>query len=268
MFDLNFSQGILAPTLHALSWQVLLGIIAALVVGGMVKGIVSIGVPLVAMPILSQFMPIQQAVLLLSMPIILGNIPQALEGGQMRETVRRIAAPLVGTVLGNIVGVMVLVSLSPHLAQAAAGALLIFASLLLLAAPKLTLSPTWAKPIGFVLGFGAALMESIASIPGPLLAMYLIASGATGKVFTKQIAIILVVSIISLIAAFGGSGHHATAADLLISVAASIPVVAGILLVRPLRDKLPPTAFRVVVLLFVLAAAAQMVWKSGVFQFK
>jgi hypothetical protein len=134
----------------------------------------------------------------------------------------------------------------------------------LLASPRLTLSPGWVKPVGFLLGFGAALMESIASIPGPLLAMYLIASGATGKAFTKQIAIILVVSIVTLIAAFGGNGHHASASDLLISAAASIPVVAGILLVRPVRDRLPPTAFRVVVLLFVLGAAAQMVWKSGV----
>ena len=264
MFDFNLSQGMLAPTLHGLSPYALLGVIAALVLGGMVKGIVSIGVPLVAMPILGQFLPIKQAVLLLSMPIILGNIPQAFEGGQMRETVRRIAAPLVGTVLGNIVGVTVLISLAPHRAQAAAGVLLIIASVLLLASPRLTMPPAWSKPIGFVLGFGAALMESIASIPGPLLAMYLIASGVTGKAFTKQIAIILVVSIITLIAAFGGSGHHASGTDLLISAAASIPVVIGILLVRPVRNRLPPTAFRMVVLVFVLVAAAQMVWKSGV----
>jgi uncharacterized membrane protein YfcA len=264
MFDFSLSQGLLGPALHGLSSHALLGIIGALVLGGMVKGIVSIGVPLVAMPILSQFLPIKLAVLLLSMPIILGNIPQALEGGQMKETVRRIAAPLAGTVLGNIVGVTVLISLAPHRAQAAAGVVLIIASLLLLASPRLTMSPRWAKPIGFVLGFGAALMESIASIPGPLLAMYLIASGATGKAFTKQIAIILVVSIITLIAAFGGSGHHANGTDLLISAAASIPVVIGILLVRPVRDKLPPTVFRMVVLLFVLVAAGQMVWKSGV----
>jgi len=84
-------------------------VFAALVLGGVVKGIVSIGVPLVAMPILSQFLPIKQAVLLLSMPIILGNIPQALEGGEMLPTVRRIAAPLIGTVLGNIAGVTVLI---------------------------------------------------------------------------------------------------------------------------------------------------------------
>ena len=263
MVHINLANSVLGPSLQALSLHASLGIIAALVLGGMVKGVVSIGVPLVAMPILTQFLSVKQSVLLLSMPIILGNIPQALEGGELLQTVRRIAAPLVGTVLGNIVGVTVLISLSPHRAQAAAGALLIFATLILLASPKLTLAPRLVKPAGFVLGFGAALMESIASIPGPLLAMYLISSGATGKVFTKQIAIILVVSIVTLILAFSG-GRQASWIDLVISAAASIPVIAGILLARPLRDKLPPAAFRALVLLFLLAAAVQMIWKSGV----
>jgi len=261
MFHAACCQGMLSSTLHALHPYALAGIVAALIVGGAVKGIVSIGVPLVAMPILSQMMPVKQAVLLLSMPVILGNIPQALEGGETFATARRIAAPLIGTVLGNIVGVSILVSLEPHHAQAAAGALLVFASLLLLASPRFTLAPAWVKPVGFILGFGAALMESIASIPGPLLAIYLISTGARGKDFTKQMAIILVVSILTLLVAFK-SGAHASGGDLLISAAASIPVIAGMLIARPLRDKLPPQAFRLIVLLFVLGAAAQMIRKA------
>lgn len=261
MLHAAWSQGVLGSTLHALHPNALAGIVAALVIGGMVKGVVSIGVPLVAMPILSQMMPVKQAVLLLSMPVILGNIPQALEGGETLATARRIAAPLVGTVLGNIVGVSILISLEPHHAQAAAGALLIFAALLLLASPRFALAPAWVKPVGFVLGFGAALMESIASIPGPLLAIYLISTGARGKAFTKQMAIILVVSVVTLLIAFK-SGAHASGADLLISAAASIPVIAGMLVARPLRDKLPPHVFRILVLVFVLGAAAQMIRKA------
>jgi hypothetical protein len=179
--QINFTDGVLGASLHALNMPEVLGVVVALVLGGMVKGIVSIGVPLVAMPILSQFLPIKQAVLFLSMPIIPGNIPQALEGGEMLPTVRRIAAPLIGTVLGNIVSVTVLISLAPHHAQAAAGYLLMLAALLLLAAPKLTLSPRLAKGAGLVFGFGAAMMESIASVPGPLLAMVAESNGELGQ---------------------------------------------------------------------------------------
>ena len=152
MLHFSFANGVLGASLQTLSLYALLGIIAALLLGGMVKGVVSIGVPLVAMPILSQFMPIKEAVLLLSMPIILGNIPQALEGGDMLPTVRRIAAPLIGTVIGNIVGVSVLISLAPHRAQAAAGILLIVAALLLLLSPRLTLVTGMGKAGGLRVG--------------------------------------------------------------------------------------------------------------------
>ncbi|WP_028227809.1 sulfite exporter TauE/SafE family protein [Paraburkholderia ferrariae] len=263
MLPIPLSGGLLYPHLQALSAAALAGIAFALVLGGMVKGVTGIGVPLVAMPILTHFMPVKEAVLLLSMPIILGNIPQAVEGGQILPTVRRIAAPLVGTVIGNVVGVWVLISLEPHRAQFASGLVLILAAALLLASPRLTFAPALVKPVGLVLGFGAALMESIASVPGPLLAMYLIATGATGRAFTKQIAIILVVSIVTLLTTFS-SGAHANVTDLALSAAASLPAIAGMWLARPLRDGLHPLAFRMVVLVCVLAAAAQMIWKSGV----
>ncbi|KVH77448.1 sulfite exporter TauE/SafE family protein [Burkholderia cepacia] len=265
MMHFNLTEGVLVSSLQGLGAFDLAGIAVALLLGGMAKGITGIGVPLIAMPILSQFLPIRHAVLLLSMPIILGNIPQALEGGQVLATARKIAAPIAGTVIGNIVGVAILLSLNPGHAQAASGALLIVAATLMLAAPKLNLPPAWQKPVGFALGFGAALMESIASVPGPLLATYLISSGATGRVFTKQIAIILVVSIVTLLTTFSGAAH-ASAADLAISAAASLPAIAGMWLVRPLRDKMSPRSFRMVVLLFVLVAASQMIWKSGVFR--
>ncbi|AXF23325.1 sulfite exporter TauE/SafE family protein [Burkholderia pyrrocinia] len=265
MMHFNLTEGVLVSSLQGLTPFDLAGIAVALLLGGMAKGITGIGVPLIAMPILSQFLPIRHAVLLLSMPIILGNIPQALEGGQVLATARKIAAPIAGTVIGNIVGVAILLSLNPGHAQAASGALLIVAATLMLAAPKLNLPHAWQKPVGFALGFGAALMESIASVPGPLLATYLISSGATGRVFTKQIAIILVVSIVTLITTFSGTAH-ASAADLAISAAASLPAIAGMWLVRPLRDKMSPRIFRMVVLLFVLVAASQMIWKSGVFR--
>ncbi|WP_175910405.1 sulfite exporter TauE/SafE family protein [Burkholderia metallica] len=265
MMSINPTEGVLVSSLQGLRAFDLAGIAIALFLGGMAKGITGIGVPLIAMPILSQFLPIRHAVLLLSMPIILGNIPQALEGGQVLATARKIAAPIAGTVIGNIVGVAILLALNPGHAQAASGALLIVAATLMLAAPKLNLPDAWRQPVGFVLGFGAALMESIASVPGPLLATYLISSGATGRVFTKQIAIILVVSIVTLITTFSGAAH-ASGADLAISAAASLPAIAGMWLVRPLRDKMSPRIFRIVVLLFVLVAASQMIWKSGVFR--
>ncbi|HET9148220.1 MAG TPA: sulfite exporter TauE/SafE family protein [Acetobacteraceae bacterium] len=256
------SHSLLWPALHALSWRGLLFLLAVLLLGGLVKGVVSIGVPLVAMPLLAGTLSIRQAVLLLSLPIILGNIPQALEGGHTLPTIRRVAAPMIGMVAGIMLGVSILLRLSPRMEAGGAGLILVIASALLLASPRLHLPRHLAAPFGLALGFVSGLMEGMAAIPGPLLAMYLLAIGATGRQFTKQIALILIVSVIALILTFR-QNHHADGFDLAISALAAVPVIGGIIIARPLRDMLSPRLFRVVVLIFVLLAGLNMIRKSG-----
>ncbi len=256
------SHGLLWPTLRALSPKGWLILIAALFAGGLVKGVVSIGVPLVAIPLLAGILSVKQAVLLISLPIIIGNIPQALEGGKTWATLKGIGFLVIGTVLGIALGVKILLAISSHTAIFVAGLVLIMACLFLLVSPKFTLNKRAAAPLGLLIGFFGGLVEGVSAIPGPLLATYLIATGATGKRFTKEIALVLVISIAVLILTFGQS-RHASLGDLLVSAFAALPVVAGIILGRPLRDALPPRAFRLVVLAFVLFAAGQMIYRSG-----
>ena len=261
LFRLALPHSLLWQSLQALSGREWLILICTLLVGGLVKGVVSIGVPLVAVPLLTGILSVKQTVLLLSVPIIIGNIPQAFEGGQTWETLRHIGFLVIGTVLGIVLGVKILLSIPGHLAIGLAGLILVTACLTLLIAPKFKLPQRTATPVGLAVGFVCGLMEGISAIPGPLLATYLLATGATGKQFTKQIALVLIISIGALILTFRQS-RHASEADLLLSALASLPVVLGILLGRPLRDALPPAIFRTVVLIFILFAAVQMILRS------
>jgi uncharacterized protein len=255
------SHSLLWPTLHHLSPQGWLIIIAALFIGGLVKGVVSIGVPLIAVPLLTGILSVKQAVLLLSLPIILGNIPQALEGGKTWTVLKSIGFLVLGTVLGIVLGVKILLAIPAHAATIAVGLILAMVCIFMLFAPKFTLPKRFAAPLGVAIGFICGLLEGISAIPGPLLATYLLATGATGKRFTKEIALVLVISIAALLATFGQS-HRASGTDLLVSALASLPVIAGIILGRPLRDALPAKVFRITVLVFIFLAAAQMVYHS------
>lgn len=260
---INFGHGLLGPTLASLTPRHWLILIATLFAGGLVKGVVSIGVPLIAIPLLTGILSVKQAVLLISLPIIIGNIPQALEGGKTLAAIKSIGFLIIGAIIGIALGVKILLSIPGNLATAIAGCILIAACLVLLFAPKLTLPKRSAAITGLIAGFASGLMEGISAIPGPLLATYLIASGSTGKRFTKEIALVLVISISVLIFVFGQS-HHANRADLIISALAAIPVTAGIFAGRPLRDAIPPKLFRAIVLVFILIAAGQMLLRSGV----
>lgn len=256
------SHGLLWPTLHGLPARSWLLVFVALFLGGLVKGVVSIGVPLIAIPLLTGILSVKQSVLLISLPIIIGNIPQALEGGKTWLTLKNIGALVLGAIIGIAVGVKILFAIPGNLATAIAGLILIIASVVLLLSPKFSLPKRAASPVGLIAGFFSGLMEGISAVPGPLLATYLIASGSTGKRFTKEIALVLVISIVVLVAAFGQS-RHASLADLFISALASIPVVTGIIASRPLRDALPPKLFRILVLVFIISAAVQMILRSG-----
>jgi uncharacterized membrane protein YfcA len=257
------SHGLLWPTLHALSMRGWLLVLFALFLGGLVKGVVSIGVPLIAIPLLTGILSVKQAVLLISLPIIIGNIPQALEGGKTWAALKNIGSLVLGAVIGIALGVEILLAIPGNIATAIAGLILIVASVVLLFTPKFSLPKSTSKPVGLIAGFFSGLMEGISAIPGPLLATYLIATGSTGKRFTKEIALVLVISIAVLILVFGQS-HHASRDDLLVSAGAAIPVVAGIIAGRPLRDAIPPRAFRIIVLVLILIAAVQMILRSGV----
>ncbi len=261
LLHLPLSHSLLWPSLHALSTREWLILACTLLVGGLVKGVVSIGVPLIAVPLLTGILSVKQTVLLLSLPIMIGNIPQAFEGGHTWKTLQHIGFLVIGTVIGITLGVKILLSIPGQLAMGLAGLILATACAALLIAPKFRLPKRTSAPVGLAVGFIGGLMEGVSAIPGPLLATYLLATGATGKQFTKQIALVLIISIAALILSFGQS-RHADGADLLFSACASIPVVIGILLGRPLRDALPPAAFRIVVLLFILVAAMQMVLRS------
>ncbi len=262
MSHLALSHGLLWPTLQTLSARGWLLVVCALFLGGLVKGVVSIGVPLIAIPLLTGLLSVKQAVLLLSMPIILGNIPQALEGGKNWATLKGIGFLVIGAVIGIAAGVKILFAIPAHLATSVAGVVLLLAAFALLFAPRFSLPKKSSSPIGLLAGFFSGLMEGVSAIPGPLLATYLIATGATGKRFTKEIALVLVISIAALIAVFGQS-RNAGLGDLAISTLASLPVIAGIIAGRPLRDALPPKLFRGLVLLFIIVAAAQMILRSG-----
>src|SRR5262249_28745424 len=72
----------------------------SLLIAGLVKGVIGVGMPVVAFPLLSMLVDVQTAVMLLSVPLVLSNIPQALEGGRVTQTLRRLAPVIVGMIPG------------------------------------------------------------------------------------------------------------------------------------------------------------------------
>src|ERR1043165_9244365 len=109
----------------------------SLVIAGLVKGVIGVGMPIVALPMLSMLVDVPTAVMLLSMPLALSNIPQALDGGLGRQTLLSLAPVLAGMIPGVWIGVAVLLHVDPAIAKIAAGAVVLAVAALTLLSPEL-----------------------------------------------------------------------------------------------------------------------------------
>jgi uncharacterized membrane protein YfcA len=233
----------------------------SLLIAGLVKGVIGIGMPIVAFPLLSLLVDVQTAVMLLSVPLILSNIPQALEGGLVTQTLWNLAPVLAGMIPGVWIGVAVLLNVDPAVAKIAAGAGVILVAALTLLGPKLQIRQRLAGPVGLGAGFCGGLLGGIAALSGPLVFIFLLAKGLRGRAFTKEASTFLVVSSVLLASALASS-HRFEWRDVLISTLATAPVVAGTLVGQKVRDIVPADAFKKLVVLMVLLSGAQLVWSA------
>src|SRR5215204_6415799 len=88
-----------------------IGLIVALTAAGAAKGLIGVGMPIVAVPLVSHFVDLPAAVALLSIPLILSNLRQAAEGGGTIVAVGRLMPVLAGFCGGIVIGVSLLISL-------------------------------------------------------------------------------------------------------------------------------------------------------------
>ena len=253
----------LARVIETATLGLIMLLAVSLVIAGLVKGAIGVGIPTVAFPLLSMLVDVQTSVMLLSMPLVLSNIPQALEGGFVAQTLRSLTPVLVGMIPGVWIGVAVLLNVDPAVAKIVAGAVVILAAALILLAPKLQVKQRMIGPVGLGAGFGGGLLGGIAALSGPLVFMFLLAKGLSGRAFTKEASMFLVVSS-ALLALALTSSRQFDWYDVLISTLATAPVVVGMLIGQKLRDVIPAGAFEKLVVLTVLLSGAQLVWK-GVF---
>src|ERR1700760_3984023 len=146
-----------------------------LVIASLIKGMIGVGMPIVAFPMLSMLVDVQTAVMLLSMPLVLSNIPQALEGGLVGQTLWSLAPVLLGMLPGIWIGVAILLNVDPAVAKIVAGARVVLVAALVLFAPNLQIKQRMIGPAGFGAGFCGGLLGGIAALSGPPVLIFLLA---------------------------------------------------------------------------------------------
>lgn len=230
------------------------------VAGGMVKGTLGVGLPLVVVPLLSLILPTSQAMGLLVMPVLLSNAMQAFAGGRLSYTLHRfgplVLAQLVATLLANHWGAQ----LSAKALNAVMAATVIAAVVMMILQPKGELSPRQQRWAGPVVGAVAGAIGGASSLTGPILITYLMSLRLPRDEFVGSISIIYLLGSIPMYAAmlaWGRFGWDSVAWSCL----AIIPMYLGLRLGGLLRSRLSERGFRYALFAFLTLLAILLMFK-------
>jgi uncharacterized membrane protein YfcA len=159
-------------TLYCGHASIIAAVVCSLIVAGLLKGTIGVGMPVVALPLLSLFIDIKSATMLLSMPLIFSNVPQALEGGKTGRCLVQLMPVLLGMIPGLFLGVRLLLALDANVAKIIAGLVLMGVGGVTLLAPKLRLQPRLVLPAAIAFGFFGGILGGIAAMAGPLVSYF------------------------------------------------------------------------------------------------
>jgi uncharacterized membrane protein YfcA len=232
---------------------------AILVLGGIVKGTLGVGLPLVVIPMLSLFMPAPRAMGLLMVPVLLSNVWQSIEAGRPAYA-RRFAVLMAVQFVVTVLTVRFSRDLPAQAFNPIIAVAVLTAVVLMALQPKGEVSPTterWASPL---VGALAGLMSGLSTLTGPIIITYLMALRLRRDEFVGSISIIYLVGAIPTYGSMLWWGRFGWV-EVAWSVAALVPMFVGMKLGSALRHRLSEKLFRGMLFTFLCLLALLLLFK-------
>lgn len=225
---------------------------------GTVKGVIGLGLPTVSLALLTVVLGLPQAMALLLVPSFVTNVWQALVGGNTRAIVQRIWPFLLMATVTVWIGATALTRVDVSLLSALLGGLLMVYALVNLAGFRLVISTRqelWAGPlIGTANGILTGMTGSFV-VPGVL---FLQAIGLSRDMLIQAMGMLFTVSTLALAAALQGNGLLTNQLGIL-SVAALVPAIVGMVFGQRIRQRLSEDLFRRVFFVSLLVLGVYIV---------
>lgn len=217
--------------------------IVTFLLAGFVKGVIGLGLPTVAMGLLSLFLPPAEAAALMIVPSFATNLWQAVVGPHFRQVLRRLWTMMLGICMGTGLGAGMLTGAGSGPAVAGLGAALAIYALLGLTRMQFSVSrraEPWLSPLaGVVTGLvtGATGVFVIPSAP------YIQALDMDRDRLVQAFGLSFTISTIALAAALAAGGSYRISAAGA-SFLALVPAAAGMFAGQWVRARVSAAAFR------------------------
>jgi uncharacterized protein len=236
-------------------------IAATFFLAGLVKGVLGLGLPTVAMGLLGSTLGPAEAAAMLLVPSLLTNLWQLVEGARFSVLLRRFGPMMVGIGVGTVAGSGLIAGSGARFATAALGVTLLAYAVVGLTKLRLSVpagAEGWAGPLsGIVTGLvtGATGVFVIPAVP------YLAALELDRDDLVQALGLSFTVSTLALAAGLAWHGAlplQSVGASLL----ALIPALLGMALGGIMRARVKPSIFRRGFFLGLLVLGMEMVWHA------
>jgi len=244
--------------------EILVGVAAAFVLAGFVKGVIGMGLPTVSLALLVLTVELKEAMALMLIPAFVTNVWQGLVGGNFKKLVKRLWPLLLAACPAIWIGAGILVRADALQLAAVLGVMIFIYAALALA--RFSVPPPgrhehWMSPlIGGTTGILTGLTGSFV-MPAVL---YMQALRLSRHELVQAMGISFCVS--TLVLGLALVGHSLLPANLgLMSASALVPVAAGMILGAGIRKRLPEERFRQIFFLALLLLGAWLVVRPWIF---
>lgn len=216
---------------------------AAFVLAGLVKGVVGLGLPTVAVGVLSLVMTPGQAAAILVVPSLVTNIWQLASGPQLAKLLRRLFTMLAAICVGVGAGGQLITLESARHATAGLGVALVLYALLGLSAVRISVPARAERWLAPATGLATGLVTAATGVFVLPAVPYIAALGLERDELVQALGISFTVSTVALAAMLIAQGTLDTAVAG-VSVFAVAPALAGMWIGQHVRSRIRAETFR------------------------
>lgn len=230
---------------------------------GLVKGFTGVGLPMVAIPLLSQIVDPATAITIIVGPAAASNVVQSLRGGYLPVLLRRFWSLCAALALVIAVTTPFIVGLDTSTLLLLVGGIVSIASILQLLQPSVRVSPAREPFWNPVVGAMGGLICGGANLHGGSMAIYFLALGLERDRLVAAIGMVFVVGAFPIYLSYFSSGRL-TPEILSATALALVPALAAQWCGTYFRKYVAHARFRRIVLVFFLIGGIDMV-RRGLF---
>lgn len=219
------------PDLASLSAWTLAWIAGVMLLAGFVHGVIGLGFPIVATPLLTLVLDLKAAVLISIVPTFVLTVINAFRGGQLRESVGRFWYLPLCLAVGSYAGTRLLIVApgEPFLAVLAL-MLVVYLNLERLGGARIDAVRRRPAPFAVAFGVAAGVFEATVNVAGPVLLVFFMLAGISPRMLVQSFNFSFILSKCVQIATWtvaGGIGLAAWLSTVPWALAACATLVVG-----------------------------------------